>query len=166
MYNTTIRLYTLSYPYMLQISKEDIKCAMRCTWELITNTTGRRQCCSSVLIVSVELIPHFFRCYQTYFGYVLLICLVKLFPLLFQNITHNNGFTFSSSFELFSISWYISGSTINFKGALKGLRQFLASQSPLKKMKNAFYFTLKAIFILKIFNFLFWHFGHVGKRLD
>ena len=32
-----------------------------------------------------------------------------------------------------------------FKGALPGLRQFLAAESPLKFMKNAFYFTLKAL---------------------
>ena len=38
-----------------------------------------------------------------------------------------------------------------FKGALSGLRQFLATESPLKMMKNAFYFTLKALFVLKIF---------------
>ena len=35
--------------------------------------------------------------------------------------------------------------------------------SPLKIMKNAFYFTLKAIFVFKIFKFLFWDFGHVEK---
>ena len=40
------------------------------------------------------------------------------------------------------------------KGALSGLRQFLATESPLKMMKNAFYFTLKALFVLKIFTFL------------
>ena len=33
-----------------------------------------------------------------------------------------------------------------FKGALSGMRQFLATESPLKMMKNAFYFTLKALF--------------------
>ena len=32
------------------------------------------------------------------------------------------------------------------KGALSGLRQFLATESPLKIMKNAFHFTIKAIF--------------------
>ena len=31
---------------------------------------------------------------------------------------------------------------------------------------NAFYFILKALFILKIFEFLSWHFGHVEKWLD
>ena len=40
------------------------------------------------------------------------------------------------------------------KKALLGLRQFLANERPLKMMKNAFYFTLKALFFLKIFKFL------------
>ena len=40
------------------------------------------------------------------------------------------------------------------KGALSGLRQILATESPLKMMKNAFYFTLIALFVLKIFKFL------------
>ena len=39
-------------------------------------------------------------------------------------------------------------------------------ESPLKVMKNAFYFILKALFVLKIFKFLSRLFGHVGKRLD
>ena len=37
------------------------------------------------------------------------------------------------------------------------------NESPLKMMKNAFYFILKALFILKIFKFLSGHFGHVVK---
>ena len=40
------------------------------------------------------------------------------------------------------------------EGALSGLRQFLATESPLKMMKNAFYFTSKALFVLKIFKFI------------
>ena len=40
------------------------------------------------------------------------------------------------------------------KGELSGLRQFLATVSPLKMMKNAFYFTSKALFVLKIFKYL------------
>ena len=35
--------------------------------------------------------------------------------------------------------------------------------SPLKMMKNAFYFTLKSLFVVKIFKFLSWIFGHVEK---
>ena len=42
----------------------------------------------------------------------------------------------------------------------------LATESPLKTMKNAFYFTLKALFVWKMFKFLSWLFGHVEKRLD
>ena len=49
-----------------------------------------------------------------------------------------------------------------FKVALSGLRRFRATESPLKMMKNAFYSNLKTLFI----QFLFWIFGHVGKRLD
>ena len=41
-----------------------------------------------------------------------------------------------------------------FKGALSGLRQFLATESPLKMTKNALYFTSRAVFVLKIFKFL------------
>ena len=36
-------------------------------------------------------------------------------------------------------------------------------ESPLKMMKNAFYFTLKAPFILKVFKFLSWRFSYVEK---
>ena len=37
------------------------------------------------------------------------------------------------------------------------------SESPLKIMKNGFYFILKAPFVLKIFKFLSWLFGHLEK---
>ena len=40
------------------------------------------------------------------------------------------------------------------KGTFPGLRKFLTAESSLKMMKNAFYFTLKALFALKIFKFL------------
>ena len=33
-------------------------------------------------------------------------------------------------------------------------------------MKNAFYFMLKALFVLEIFKFLSWVFGYVEKQLD
>ena len=36
-------------------------------------------------------------------------------------------------------------------------------ESPLKMMKNAFYFILKALFVPKIFKFLSWIFDHVEK---
>ena len=33
-------------------------------------------------------------------------------------------------------------------------------------MKNTFYYTLKTVFVLKIFKFLSWLFGKEEKRLD
>ena len=39
-------------------------------------------------------------------------------------------------------------------------------ESPLKMMKNAFYFTSNTLFVLMIFMFLSWRLGHVAKRLD
>ena len=40
------------------------------------------------------------------------------------------------------------------KGTLSGLRQVLGIKSCLKMMKNAFSFTSKRLFVLKIFKFL------------
>ena len=42
-----------------------------------------------------------------------------------------------------------------FKGTLSGMRQFLATEGPLKVMKNAFYFTLEPLFVLQIIKLLF-----------
>ena len=40
------------------------------------------------------------------------------------------------------------------KGTFSGQRHFLANENALKMMKNAFYLTLEALFVLKIFRFL------------
>ena len=53
----------------------------------------------------------------------------------------------------------------NLKGAISGLRQFLVTESHFKMMKNAFCFTSKALFVLKVFMFLSQIFGHLSKRL-
>ena len=53
-----------------------------------------------------------------------------------------------------------------FKGALSSLRQFLATESPLRMLKNVFYFTLKTLLVLEIFRFLSWIFGYVEKWFD
>ena len=47
---------------------------------------------------------------------------------------------------------------------LKQLK-LLATESLLKMMRNIFYFTLKALFVLKVFKFLSWHFWLCKKRL-
>ena len=41
----------------------------------------------------------------------------------------------------------------NIKGPLSGLKQFLATDNLLKKIQDAFYFILKALFILEVFLF-------------
>ena len=46
------------------------------------------------------------------------------------------------------------------------VRQFQATKTPLKMLKNDFHFISKALFVLKIFKFLPWLLGHVSKRLD
>ena len=53
-------------------------------------------------------------------------------------------------------SLYLQGQNyhVTLKGALSGLRQFLETESRLKVLENAFYFNLKALFVLKIFKFL------------
>ena len=43
---------------------------------------------------------------------------------------------------------------------------FLTTESTLKMMKNAFSFTSKPLFVLKISKFLFWLFVDVEKRLN
>ena len=48
---------------------------------------------------------------------------------------------------------------------LSGLRQILATGSPLKNMKNSFYFILKALFVLKIIKFLSLPFSHAVNDL-
>ena len=48
----------------------------------------------------------------------------------------------------------LRGMYLIFKGVLSGLRQLLTSESPLKMIKNAFCFMLKAIFVLKVFAIL------------
>ena len=52
------------------------------------------------------------------------------------------------------------------KDTPSGLRQFSPTESPLKMRKNAFYFTLKTLFVLEIFIFLSWRFDHAQRQLD
>ena len=42
----------------------------------------------------------------------------------------------------------------------------MATESPLKMMKNAFYLTLKAYFVSRLFKLLSLLFDHVEKRFD
>ena len=63
--------------------------------------------------------------------------------------------------------WIIDLHTcIVLQGPVSGMRQFLTTESPLKMMKNAFYFILKTFFALEIFSYLSWLFGYLEKLLD
>ena len=52
------------------------------------------------------------------------------------------------------------------QGTLSGLRRLSATESSLKTVRNAFYYTWKALFVLKIIKFLSWLFGRIEKWLD
>ena len=74
------------------------------------------------------------------------------------------------SFQYFRNIYNISGKSKKPKSKLKvGLSPSKKNcvicllESPLKIAKNAFYFILEALFVLKIFKLLSWLFGHVGK---
>ena len=70
--------------------------------------------------------------------------------------------------SLLNVTWnhaHLSNGRL-FKGTPLGLRQFLSTKSPLKTIKNVFYFISKALFVLEIFKLSSWLFGHVAKRLD
>ena len=49
---------------------------------------------------------------------------------------------------------YQNGHYKCFKDPLSGLTQFLTIESPLKMMKNASHFMLKALFVLEMFKFM------------
>ena len=52
------------------------------------------------------------------------------------------------------------------KRPLSCMIQFLATEDPLRMMKNVFHFFLKALFVIRVFNFLSWRFGYAENRRD
>ena len=76
------------------------------------------------------------------------------------------GFTLKKEAVRHKISLDLLATSLLNKGLLSDLRQFLTTEGPLKFMKNAFYFMLKAIFFLKIFTFLSSLFGHARIQLE
>ena len=73
--------------------------------------------------------------------------LFVVFPLL------TLGMYFLLCYVLFTTKLYLTKSKFYYfkfvlKSALSSLRQFLITESPLKMMKNTFYFTLKALLVL------------------
>ena len=74
---------------------------------------------------------------------------IKIFPTPLAVI----WYSYQMSSSLLTNSSIINTHFFQFKGALSGLRQFLANESPLKMMKSDFYFIVKALFVLKILSF-------------
>ena len=68
-------------------------------------------------------------------------------------------------FWAFSLMSYLQNLKYLFKGAPSGLslRQFFATESSLKMMKNASHFTLKALFALMVFKFFVFSFWSYRK---
>ena len=56
--------------------------------------------------------------------------------------------------HFYGVKFQTRSVTKKVKGALSSLRQFSTAESLLKMMENAFCFTVKALFDLKILNFL------------
>ena len=46
------------------------------------------------------------------------------------------------------------------------MRQFLANENSLKMIKNTFYFTSKALFVLMIINYLSWPFDWLENKVN
>ena len=76
------------------------------------------------------------------------------FSLLLAIKLSENGISIGVSIYLFTLNACTFLTLQAFTGTLSGLGQYLATESPLKMMKNAPYFTLKAISLLKIFKLL------------
>ena len=77
-------------------------------------------------------------------------------------LDYNNSWYQLCFLEAFFIKTLKPKINAGLKGALSRLRQFLITESPLKIMKNDFYFIFKALFILKMFKF----FSRIFDRAD
>ena len=83
-----------------------------------------------------------------------------------KNREHLNYSTNGFSGRPLALSAYTSSLTLQSESNLPKKICYLLHWKPfkIKMMKNAFYFILKALFVLKIFKFSSWLFGHEGKR--
>ena len=97
------------------------------------------------------------------------ISLMKKFILIFihhiRNYLSQIGLQFSNKNMAKTFLFQIKNLLDLFKDLLPGLRQFLATESPLRMMKNAFYFISRTLFVFSIFKFLSWIFGYAGNGL-
>ena len=106
------------------------------------------------------------RCFSENFSKFLRIQCEGLFLLSSYVVVDYDFEKFSLSILNFYLCSFNGCSLIQLKpdSQLPKKKNYLLQwQSPLKMMKNAFYFILKALFVLKIFKFFSWLFGHAEK---
>ena len=132
-------------------------------------------CCTCV--VRLALVSHLCHTCVSRFSLVLHFCYlcctrVTLVSLLsgacFVNQTRST-LTYCDCKSFIVTLKLIFSSFQNIKVRLSSFKKFFIiyfNDGPSKMLKNAFYFILKALFVLKIFKFLSWLFGHVEKRLE
>ena len=75
-----------------------------------------------------------------------------------------NGSLLNCFWNYTKVLFYLIANTD--KRAASSLRPFVTTEHPLKIIKNYFYFTLKALFVFKIFELLSWLLCLMGKQLD
>ena len=100
---------------------------------------------------------------QSFANYFLKVYVHKqnglVFVYIIRFITSKSGFSYKED-SIFSIEMLRLDLKVGLSSSEKiCIICFIAS--PLKMRKNAFYFILKALFILKIIKFLIWLFSHV-----
>ena len=109
---------------------------------------------------------------------ILKVMLTKKWDVENCKIKISKNFTQSEKLRWSNFNWYLTNTTLN-KHLLVGtwrlifykntFKTYLVSDAifriwkPFKNIKNTFYFTLKALFILKIFKFFSWLFGDVEE---
>ena len=90
----------------------------------------------------------------------------KLSTRAFKLSTRNSCFTVSHNCHSFCFlnNFLLSSDSASLKSdSHLPKKYYLLQLQPFKNDENAFYFILKAIFVLKIFRFLSWLLGHVEK---
>ena len=105
---------------------------------------------------------------QSFANYFLKVYVHKqnglVFVYIIRFITSKNGFSYKEN-SIFSIEMLRLDLKVGLSSSEKiFIICFIAS--PLKMRKNAFYFILKALFILKIIKFLIWLFSHVENMAN
>ena len=61
-------------------------------------------------------------------------------------------------------NFFMKISNLSWTPTIQNISFYLLQWEPLKSLRNVSYFMLKALFLIEIFKFLCWLFGHVEKQ--